>query len=359
MNSNSKDKKRIFWVDFAKLVAILAVLIDHTDQIFYDNEHLAYLTYFSVSLFVLMTGITTYYSLQKNNEPVGKMVLRKCWGIFRPYLVATFIYQLFLYAHWDLETYVKGVINFNMSPPFYYVFLYIQLIIVAPILYKLLVFSGEKKLAWLMEIGYLVVIIIISSYTTRYTFILDIIGGGGKLFGGTFLILLYLGMWFAKYYRTLSMKPIWSISAFNIALVITVVWGMFVAHNQCEIDQKLPFGEGLNPPGLSLCLYAVLLALTISALELHLYNLKGDILRKIYIRVASLGKYTLYIYIYHKLFLDFIFRIFRETTGFAIDNMWVKRVVYLVIMFVVPIFMGKLFEGIHKWLVDAYQINKQ
>ena len=62
---------RITWINCAKCVAILAVLVDHTYQRLYDNQDISKLSYFSVSMFILLAGMTTYMSIE--NHPMGWM----------------------------------------------------------------------------------------------------------------------------------------------------------------------------------------------------------------------------------------------------------------------------------------------
>lgn len=84
----NEEKKQIEWINGAKFVAILAVLVDHTYGILYNNPDIAKATYFSVALFVLLSGMTSYLSdmrYMKNGEGgVGLSVLyavvKKCWG---------------------------------------------------------------------------------------------------------------------------------------------------------------------------------------------------------------------------------------------------------------------------------------
>lgn len=51
--------KRIQWIDCAKAVAIVAVAVDHSNRVIYTNPAIAKASYFSVTLFILLSGITT------------------------------------------------------------------------------------------------------------------------------------------------------------------------------------------------------------------------------------------------------------------------------------------------------------
>ncbi len=53
-------KQRIKWIDCAKTVAIIGVLIDHNNRLLYTNQTIAKASYFAVCLFVILAGITAF-----------------------------------------------------------------------------------------------------------------------------------------------------------------------------------------------------------------------------------------------------------------------------------------------------------
>ena len=96
MESNAvQTKERTKWVDVAKFMAIIAVMIDHTNGLLYTNQHVAYFSYYSVSLFIVVMGMTTMWSYRKGGNLFQK-VRKKCLGIIRPYIIATIIYGIFI-----------------------------------------------------------------------------------------------------------------------------------------------------------------------------------------------------------------------------------------------------------------------
>lgn len=64
-------KKRIVWIDCAKMVAICAVVLDHSYGTLYSNSILGKLTYFSVGLFVLLLGVSSFISLDNKIDAGG------------------------------------------------------------------------------------------------------------------------------------------------------------------------------------------------------------------------------------------------------------------------------------------------
>lgn len=59
-------RKEIKWINCAKAMAILAVMIDHTNGILYTNHNVALASYFSVSLFVIISGMMSFLSNERH-----------------------------------------------------------------------------------------------------------------------------------------------------------------------------------------------------------------------------------------------------------------------------------------------------
>ena len=109
---------RTKWVDVAKFMAIVAVMIDHTIGILYSDGYIQFFSFYSVSLFILIMGITTMWSYSKNSYDLCKKSLNKCLKILRPYAVATIIYSIFSDRVFNFEAILNRFIHFNASPPF-------------------------------------------------------------------------------------------------------------------------------------------------------------------------------------------------------------------------------------------------
>lgn len=185
----SEERQRRNWVDVAKFVAIIGVLTDHSYLVLYKNECVSYSSFYSVSLFVLMMGVVAYWSMER--EFGGKKTLKKCTKMLGVYLIATFVYCIFGSDTVTLEVLWGYIIHFNASGPLYFVAMYIQLIIVGPVLYKIIQSICKCKLR--NELVFLVVIAIVSSVTTNYTNILSIYGGGGEIIRRNIPLSLYVG----------------------------------------------------------------------------------------------------------------------------------------------------------------------
>lgn len=60
-----RDAKREEWIDCAKLVAIAAVIVDHCNGFLYTKPIVATASYYSVSLFVLLSGVSLQIAYER------------------------------------------------------------------------------------------------------------------------------------------------------------------------------------------------------------------------------------------------------------------------------------------------------
>lgn len=333
------NNREIGWINFAKCVAILAVLLDHSYNILYFNENIWHLSFFSVSLFILVSGFLSYESVERHDFSWGKTFWRSSRKIIFAYLTATAVYYIWIYRFFDLSQYIHLVTSFNMSGPFYYVALYIQLMIIAKPLYIFIQkIPGGKKIGCVVEAIIGIFILMISRIFYFSTNIMYLYGGAGKFLGGTYLFLFYLGMICAKHkvFYTSCSKQL------NVMTIVSglclVLWCFFI-YNNFWIEQNYPklLGEGINPPGISLMVYAILMLF----FSCGLYNLlskssKVSICFKI---VDYVGRHTLYIFLYHRFFLDYIL-----PSYFTIDALWIKRIVYFTVMIIAPMILERIFN---------------
>ena len=295
-------RRRAEWVDVAKFIAILAVMVDHTNGILYCNPHVALASYFSVSLFIVVMGVTLFWSYSRRGADVG--LAKRCWTIFRPYSIATFIYCLFSYKAFDFEVYLKHLVGFSASGPFYYVLLYLQLLLIPPYLFRMCRFDRCK--AVITETATFVGVLALSSFTTNHTNILNVYGGGGRLFGGTYLVLLYVGMLIGKYSPRIRSGKWPSTFCSLVFLGCTIAWEQSVVVRHIQVDAHFPFGGGFNPPSVSLGIYAILIAFTLMFAGKAVEQSWVGFVRLPFSFLAWFGRHTLHVFLYHRLFLDYL-----------------------------------------------------
>lgn len=344
MKQDTGSTKKIIWIDCAKAIGIFAVLVDHTYGVLYENIRITCSSFFSVSLFILIMGITTYISEAKHKDDKMRFTIsRKMCRIFLPYFVATVIYSLWMDGMFDLRNIVLRVLYFNASGPFYYISLYLQLIAANAILYRVLLICSEGgRLSCCIKLLVGAVIVVISALTTLHSNLLGIYGGGGKLLGGTYLILAYVGMAFAPYLiKKRTSKYLFAVAACTSILwagVLKYCWVCNTIDDFLRLDVKFPFGSGLNPPGVTLMCYSGIVLFWCFSIG-SLCAAGNHLILKITRFFKMIGENSLYIFLYHRLILDYFL-----CPYVVIENIWLRRIIYIACMVYIPIVGNKLYR---------------
>lgn len=343
------DNSRISWVSAAKFVAILAVVTDHCNGILYENQRWAWLSCFSVTVFIFLSGITSYGSNERHaGEPWGKEFLRRAKGVLLPYALATFLYQIAADRFWDWNAYARQLLQFNAAGPFYFVAFYLQLLAVGPLLYQIILWCDRRKFKTPFHILAFLSLAAIAVACIHRTHVLDM-SGARYLFGGSYLFVYYLGMLFAsRGIRFHSIKA--EVASSAAALVYTVAWHTFMFSDQLSLDAKFAIhgyallGRGFNPPGISFCLYGFGIVWLLFSLFSLMEDLRSRFAHRILEAIAWLGRYSLYIFLYHLLLLNY----FLPHLG--IDSLKIRIVVYLPVVIGVPILGKLLYDRIKRGL---------
>lgn len=319
-------------------------MTDHANRVLYSNQSIAYASYFSVSLFVLISGITSWISLDKTpREVVGGGIrhfslrdMQRLRRIIFPYMIAVAVAVIRRYRFFEFQKYLYHLIHFDGLAPHYYMSLYIQLLLIRRLIFTVLKQTNErdsrKKL--FREGFYFIIIVMIAFLTTRYTDIFSIYGGGGKLFGGTYLILFFIGMLLQSHgvFDKYSKKK--STIVFIVSFSAWICWWRFQCNYQLLADTYFPFGGGFNPPSFTFMLSGILMLFVcygfftiLQATLPHLTQL-----------VAFIGQHTLYIFLYHMIFRDIVYYLMKDS------NIWLKRIICYIAMIVGPIIIQALFS---------------
>lgn len=182
----NEKAQRLMCIDVAKFISILAALTDHLWGTLYFNENIQYITFFSVTTFIILSGVTSYYSNDRHAEgTVAGDIIRRTKGILLPYAVAVFVYQIAAHHNFDFGMYLKYLIGFNITGPFYFVAFYVQLVAISPYVHSAInALSGKRCHKVLTHGCFIIAAIMISIICTKYTYMADIYGGGRYLLGG-------------------------------------------------------------------------------------------------------------------------------------------------------------------------------
>lgn len=348
-----EHKQQITWINGAKFIAILAVMTDHTYEVLYTNPDIAYASYFSVSLFIILSGMTSYLADTRHITNWGG-VIRSCKNIVTAYCIAVVIYMIVETHGFDFLSYLSYLIHFNISGPHYFVLLYIQLMIANSFLFNLLQKCPRSIKGYIYEAFIMLGIVILSIWTTNYTNIFGVLAGGGKLFGGTYLILFYLGMLFMRHGWLENITLVKS----SIALILPgilwfAVW-RYTCLNGLKLDSHMPFGNGFNPPGITFMTFGLCMLFMSFGMFTLLEHIKY--LKKITLFICGLGRHSLYIFLYHRLILDDF--LVPYMANLIDKNIWLARVGYFALMIAGSVLIEIITVHIQKAIKWVYISSK-
>ena len=320
------SKKRLLWIDLEKGIAIIAVVIGHLSGLIYDNPAIYGFIAFSVTLFIIVSGYTSAYSFENavlNSEKTGWQYLWKRLGkILLPYFVATLIYHIYSSGYeFILSKFLEKLFLFNSRPPFYFIAVYIQLLIVSPIIIK-----NILKKNFLCQIIFLLVIYYLCVIFTTRTHMFDLWGGGENLLGGTYLFAFSFGVFLFDRLRSMTKSHFYIIG--GIVALLTLFF----------LKDKMYASTFSNPPNNSLLLYSSIVFLIIFLIG----NWFEKTIFSVFLKpLAFLGKYSLYIYFYHTMAIEI-------TTEVLIRKGWISKPVqsYFYVLFALlsPILVVKAYN---------------
>lgn len=286
------------WINFLKGAAMLAVVFDHLYGLVYKNNYVHSLTIYSVTLFIVLAGFTSSISLGRTKLPMKTYIYKRIAPIVIPYLVATLVYHLYWNKlYFDFNTFKNQVIMFNASAPFYFVLFFLQLVVVSPLLYKL--FQGHKLYQQLLS---LLFIYLISFYLTHFTNISNYYGGASKILGGSNLFCFCLGI-FLQLLVTDPPSFLKRIFQYDVkGLVFGLVASLFALF--IYINSHLLEKSWANPPNKSTLIYTLIVA----AVLLFVFLISEKRFKRftmIFMPVELIGSNSLYVFLYHSLFIDY------------------------------------------------------
>lgn len=242
------------------------------------------------------------------------------------------------------------LLNFSLSNHFYYLVFFFQLVFIAPLLVKMCKFCDSFKRKYLCHFILVVVLCYISSLSIRYTHILPVYGAGKYLFGGTFLILYYLGMLLVDIRvaeRIRKGKKIY----FMVSIACWIFWWIM------SLNGKLPFdiymnkywGNGTNPPSVIFLVFAVISFFFFFSIFTVLEECKLRIIKRSIDIISMVGRYTLHIFLYHLFIQNLIITKIPQLQ----ENIWLLRVGVFIPMAFLPILVVRGCERI-KYIFESH-----
>lgn len=341
----SFSRKRMNWIDCAKFIAICAVVVDHCNGSLYTNPRIATASYFSVSLFVLLSGITAWTSNEKSGDVFhwsndAKRVLK----LFLSYALAVAIYQIRETRFFDVKQYISNALSFKYSEQFYFVLFFIQLTLLSSFLMMWIKFCNSKRHSTFYHIGTIGILCILSAVLIRYTYVLPVHGGGQYILGGTYLLLYYMGILCASK-DLFQMRRNAKLICIMISFTLWVIWWHLMCVRKLPFDKylQLYWGGGFNPPSVNFMVFALITLFLCYAFFSTLDEINNRYISKIMKIVCYLGRQTWYIFLYHLLVKTIVSGYF--TTA---HNIWIYRIVVFSAMILLPVIWMSIVQFIKK-----------
>lgn len=350
MNQQSQN---ITWISCAKLVAIFAVILDHMHGILFHNTVIDDWSFFSVTTFVFLSGITAYQSSVRHlSEPVGSYVIKRLMKLFIPYVTAVIFTILLTGKFFNFVSVVKEVLSFKTFGPAYYVLMALQLIAVSPLLARSIMKLGTCRFRIVPHALFALCIAYVSYLCTHYTFITDTYGAGQYAFGGVFLFIYVLGMLFAHYdFRFTKALPAGITAAITFLLHIGVftlmTWSKNV-HGDLYINTSLR-----NPPSPAYIIYSLVTAAFLMSFFSFIELTRIAWIQRILQILAYAGNRTMSIFLYHMLLMLYVF----PHIPFMNMNSMTKIITYLAGMIVIPVLWQDFLAYCKHWIFSVKKEN--
>ncbi len=319
------------------------MIVDHCNGILYTNQIVAQASYFSVSLFVLLSGLVIWIS-----DADFKRSLRKAGILYLQYAFATFLLTFHYEGFFDIKSYLSYLLSFSVCAPYYFFVFFIQLVFISPMLLAWCKYCKKHAYSFVWHSATVAVLGILSAICIQYTYVLPVHGGGQFLFGGTYILVFYLGILLGAADFFKGKKDVKVVKAFGLF----VLWGSWLVgdyRNKFPFDQWLTpyWGAGLNPPGINLIVFAVITLFLLYELFSTLEESSVKIVQRIICVFSWIGKNTLYIFMYHLLVRDMVLPRAQAM------NIWFMRILMLILMIFAPVVTVEILRKMKRKVCDG------
>ena len=164
------EKKSVVWIDCAKFLAILAVLIDHEkNSVRRRNDPVHFLLSVSVFFFCPNDNLV-FPGTEEGGGNIRPLDGKEAVADHRPVSCGCGGMSVFKSGFTlSLGPYILWALNFNLEGQFYFVLIYLQLIAAAPVLYLLTVFCRRGRFSFLWRSGYLAAALALSLFCVKHS----------------------------------------------------------------------------------------------------------------------------------------------------------------------------------------------
>lgn len=346
--------KEYKWINIAKALAIFAVVVDHAVGYLYTDPVIQRLSFFSVSLFLMISGMTSYFANIKYgcDGPWYHVWFRSSKKLLIAYLVSTAIIQIYQTHYFDLTVYLQHIIKFDIAPPYYFVPIYFQLMLVNSVLFRYLETPVSEKL-YIYRIAVMgVVITAISYFCLEYTntFPSLNVSENYNILGGSYLLVYYIGMLLAKHKVIEKIGVIKNRIVLPILVLLCVIWYV-ESSNLFPISYRFLFGSSYNPPNMAQILFSIVML--VICIKIYQFGSRYRVSNCILDRVQYIGKKSLFIFLYHLTIIQIC------STYIPLESMWIRRIVCFACIIIGSLLLEKIFFYLSKIVAtDEVSIKK-
>lgn len=338
------SNKRILWIDYLKVLAIVGVLGIHCSSLLLDNKYLFTLPWyesvicssifrFAIILFVMASG----YLLLRKPQPIT-IIPHRLKRIMIPFIFWFIVYSIIkvmlkgaLGPSWTIIDYIHYLFNgflnpLNVSIQFWYVYMILGLYLFSPVLSKWIQNANISDIEYFLLIWVLVSILQFSNVDTVITDYL-------RYFTGS------LGYFIMGYYLTVKDHELLTNKKFGFLLfivgaLITIIGTIILSHMQ--MSQSLFFIRlGDITPGA--CLQSIGLFIIVKNMDYTQLSNKVNAI------ITNLSKDSYGIYLVNILVINLLEKI--NIINFM-NNTTIKIILAMGIVLVISTIIIELFDRI-------------
>jgi len=350
----TKKKQRVEQFDQIRGLAIIAVVVSHQLYVLHTSEMVQCISLYSVTSLIFLMGVTKSFSVRSafskdRNMSFLMFNIKSMTKVLLSYTLATLVYTCNFLKRLELTTVLENLLAFTAAGPFYFVKHYIILSLWAIVLYYLLRKCFDIKNKWVKIICVILFYVIV--WLVGYLSI-----GRFDFFSQSYLLVYSLGL-------GIGMIKLPEIKIRNLLVSLPVLIFGFLSLKDFyfgSVGGSSFYAEGvdkfwpklqMNPPNVSIIIYS-LGVVAVSYCYFTYLKLKGRgfFSRWILIIFRYLGRYSMDIFFWHVLIMEYLAKILNKL-GWA-PTLWPKRIIYYTSMFGVPIAVRLFYEKIKK---DMYR----
>ena len=271
-------------IQFLRAVAIIAVVLIHTCPLWPYQVVCRPFLNFAVALFLFLSGFLT-------NSPDGSwlpLYKKRICRVLIPYIIWSIVYTL---PSTDAFSYIYNLVTTRANPTLYYIFVYIQLTLLAPFLIKL-----SKSSLWWIGIFVTPVAFLLDCRYLEWWTDFDGLHNYFKLLRGVSVF-----SWFSYYYLGILLNSRPQVFNFKIKWIFVALF--------CSIIMQIAEGYAMHLQGLINCGTQAKLTTWLSniffMLTAYIFISEWNITPQNRIMIL-LGKYSFGIYLLHALVIHVI-----------------------------------------------------